>query len=115
MGIIHHGSYILWFEEARVAFLRDKGAFAMAGLEAINYPVLSLQVDYKKSLLFEDSVVVAVTGKLDGAKIHFTYEIQTKRFTDPVAFGKTTHVAMDMVTKKPIRLPKVLVQIFSES
>lgn len=113
MGIIHHGSYVFWLEEARVAFLRDSGVFQTAGLDAINYPVLSLHVDYKKSILFEDEVTVAVSGKIEGAKIHFTYEIQTKRFTEPAAFGKSTHVAMDMSTKRPIRIPQPVVQLFS--
>ncbi len=113
MGIIHHGSYLLWFEEARVQFLREKGVFKTAGLESINYPVLNIEIDYKKSILFTDEVVVQVMGKIDGARLQFSYEIQIKSFPEPVAFGKTTHVAMDMSTRKPIRIPASVQLLFS--
>lgn len=113
MGIIHHASYLLWFEEARVEFLRESGLFKTSGLEAINYPVLNVQIDYKKSIVFEDEVTVSLSGAVEGARLHFTYEIRIKRFTLPVGFGKTTHVAMDMFTKRPIRIPPKVAQLLS--
>lgn len=114
MGIIHHASYVYWMEEARVSFLRESGVFKTSGLDTINYPVLNLHLDYKKSVKFEDEVTVAVSGKIEGARLHFTYEIQIKRFTEPVAFGKTTHVAMDMRTQRPIRVPESVVKLLSD-
>lgn len=108
MGIIHHVSYLRWFEEARVEFLRQNG---ILNLSEINYPVLSLEIDYKKSVLFEDHVTVVLTGNIEGIRLHFNYEILTKRFTEPVAFGKTVHVAMDMSTKKPTRIPDRIAQL----
>lgn len=108
MGIIHHVSYLRWFEEARVEFLRQNGVL---NLGDINFPVLSLEIDYKKSVLFEDQVTVVLTGNIEGIRLHFHYEILTKRFTEPVAFGKTVHVAMDMSTKKPIRIPERIAQL----
>lgn len=113
MGIIHHGSYLRWFEEARVEFFRKSGVLKTMGLDIINYPVLKVEIDYKKSMLFEDEFTVALTGKIDGARLTFNYEIQIKRFTEPVAFGKTVHVAMDMKTKKPIRIPEQLAQVLT--
>lgn len=114
MGIIHHASYVAWFEEARTTFLREKGILAFRGLMDINYPLLKLEIEYKKSVVFEDDVTVILTGKVDGARIYFNYEIQTKRFTEPAAFGKTIHVAMDMATKKPIRIPLQVAASFSD-
>lgn len=111
MGIIHHGSYLLWMEEARVEFLRQNGVFHTVGFEKINYPVLHIEIDYKKSILFEDQVAVELSGKIEGVRLHFNYEIRIKRFTEPVAFGKTVHVAMDMSTRRPIRIPTEISQL----
>lgn len=108
MGIIHHVSYLRWFEEARVDFLRQN---SVLNLEEINFPVLSLEIDYKKSVLFDDQVCVELRGHIEGVRLYFHYEIRTKRFTEPVAFGKTVHVAMDMSTKKPIRIPARIAQL----
>ncbi|MCC6138565.1 MAG: acyl-CoA thioesterase [Bdellovibrionaceae bacterium] len=111
MGIIHHGSYLLWMEEARVEFLRQNGVFNTSGFEKINYPVLNIEINYKKSILFEDEVTVVLSGKTEGVRLHFGYEIRIKRFTEPVAFGKTVHVAMDMSTRRPIRIPSEIAQL----
>lgn len=115
MGIIHHASYLRWFEEARVEFLRQSGIFAECSLEVINYPVLKAEVDYKKSILFEDEVSIQVRGEIDGVRLIFHYELQTKRFTDSVAFGKTIHVAMDMKSKKPIRIPAIIISLLKKN
>ena len=111
MGIIHHGSYLRWMEEARVEFFRKSGVLATMGLDVVNYPVLKAEIDYKKSVLFEDEFTIYLTGMIDGARLTFRYEIRIKRFTEPVAFGKTVHVALDMKTKKPIRIPEQLAQL----
>jgi acyl-CoA thioester hydrolase len=111
MGIIHHASYLRWFEEARVEFLRESGVLQQLGLDVVNYPLLKVEIDYKKSIVFEDEVMILLTGKIDGIRLCFEYEIQTKRFTECAAFGKTIHVAMDMTTKKPMRIPSQLIQL----
>jgi acyl-CoA thioester hydrolase len=111
MGIIHHGSYLRWMEEARVEFFRKSGLLKDASLDDINYPVLNLEIDYKKSVLFDDEFSIILTGKIEGARVYFLYEIRIKRFTEPVAFGKTVHVALDMKTKRPIRIPEALAQL----
>lgn len=111
MGIIHHGSYLRWMEEARVEFFRKSGLLKDASLDDINYPVLNVEIEYKKSVLFDDEFSINLSGKIEGARLHFHYEIRIKRFTEPVAFGKTVHVALDMKTKRPIRIPQALANL----
>ncbi len=108
MGIVHHAIYLHLFEDARVELLRENGFLAQKSLDQINYPLLDSQVSYKKPLYFDDEVEVLVTLTSDQLRLSFQYEIKTKRYPEPAAFGKTTHVAMDMKTRKPIRLPDVL-------
>lgn len=108
MGIVHHAIYLHWFEEARVEFLRTKGLFKEFTLDQINYPLLESHIEYKKPLSFDDEFVITLRVEIDKLRITFTYEIQTKRFPEPTAFGKTVHIAMDMTSRKPVRLPQVL-------
>ncbi len=111
MGIIHHATYVLLFEEARVALLRHNNVLSLG---QVNFPVLNLEVRYANPTYFEDEVTVRVSPQIQGARIIFEYEMTTKRFPDPVAFGKTVHVAMDMKTRKPIRVPQEIVDLLSQ-
>ncbi len=108
MGIVHHAIYLHLFEEARVEFLRHLGFLEKQSLDQINYPVLESQISYKKPLYFDDMVDITVELQTDRLRLHFDYQIQTKRYPDIAAFGRTIHIAMDMSTRKPIRLPPAL-------
>lgn len=108
MGIVHHAIYLHLFEEARVEFLREKGFLQNKSLDQINYPVLDVQIQYQKPLYFDDEVDILLNVKTDQVRLYFSYEIKTKRYPESVAFGKTVHIAMDMTTRKPIRLPDPL-------
>lgn len=108
MAIVHHGVYVLLMEEARVEFLRRHGILEKMPLSKVNYPVLSLQVDYRKSITFEDELEIQVKPTFDKVRISFEYTLKTQQNSEPVAFGKTVHVAMDMETRKPIRIPAAI-------
>ena len=107
MGIVHHAIYLHLFEEARIALLRGRGLLSDQ-LEKINFPVLECEVKYQKPLYFDDEIEIFVRLKSDRLRLSFTYELKTKRYPDIAAFGKTVHVAMDMVLRKPQRLPDSL-------
>ena len=108
MAIVHHGVYVLLMEEARVELLRHHGILAKMPLSKVNYPVLSIRVDYRKSITFDDEVEIQVTPTFDKVRISFEYTLKTQQNSEPVAVGKTVHVAMDMETRKPIRIPPAI-------
>jgi acyl-CoA thioester hydrolase len=108
MGIVHHANYLHFFEDARIELLRAHGFLKQKSLDQINYPLLESQVSYKKPLYFDDEIEVLVVLTSDLLRLSFRYEITTKRYPVPAAFGNTIHIAMDMETRKPIRLPDVL-------
>lgn len=111
MGIIHHVIYFYLLEEARVEMLRHCGILKKIPLEEINYPVLSAHVDYKKPLYFDDELLIQVKLSIEKVRLYFDYELKTKRFSESVAFGKTMHVAMDMKTNAPTRVPEVVQEL----
>ncbi len=108
-GIAHNAAYLVWFEVARVEYLR---AFAGGyqtlrdqGLEAI---VLESLCRYRLPARFDDLLVVHTrcTG-LRGAR--FRYEYAVARGEELVADGHTEHACVDAATLRPTRLPAWLV------
>lgn len=110
MGIIHHANYLLVFEEARLQFLRMLAGENFDILQEVNYPLVSCQVEYKNPLRFNEMVTVDYTVEAKGARLCFDYILSTKSFKNPVAFGKTVHVAFDMTKRTPIKLPKEVLE-----
>jgi acyl-CoA thioester hydrolase len=61
MGIIHHGSFPAYLEEARAAMLRDAGfpyGEVRSGPDGIDFAVLELYVRHRRPLRFEDEVSI---------------------------------------------------------
>lgn len=77
MGIVHHASYVLYFEAARVSWLRRRGVtyqtWASAG---IHLPVVDIEIQYKRPAKFEDELIVETTlAKVTAATLTFAYRI----------------------------------------
>jgi acyl-CoA thioester hydrolase len=57
MGIVHHAAYLLYFEEARVAYLRHIGhPYQELRDEGLDSAVLECWVQYRVPLRFDDVV-----------------------------------------------------------
>ena len=62
MGIIHHTNYIKWFEEARIALMKDMGVpYSAMEEQGIISPVLHISCDYGKMVRFDQEVVEQTT------------------------------------------------------
>ena len=56
-GVMWHGAYLAWLEEARVMALEAVGlAYADLSAEGLELPVVSLSIDYRQALLHGDAV-----------------------------------------------------------
>ena len=105
-GIAHHASFVVWLEEARVAYL---AAFAGGyreirerGIEALTTGV---HVEYARAAFFDDVLEVGVRcGELRGARFRFDYEVEREGVR--VAHGWTTHATVDAATRRPTRVPE---------
>ncbi len=73
MGVIHHAAYLLYLEEARVAYLREVGhPYHEVRSEGLDAAVLEVAVQYRRSLRFEDEVDVHLWG---GAVTRTTFQL----------------------------------------
>jgi acyl-CoA thioester hydrolase len=73
MGVVHHASYLLYLEEARVAFLRHLGhPYGEVRRDGIDIAVLEVSVQYRRALHFDDEVTVHLWA---GAVTRTTFQI----------------------------------------
>ncbi len=56
-GVMWHGAYLAWLEEARVEALAAAGLdYSLLSARGLELPVVSLSVDYRQALLHGDQV-----------------------------------------------------------
>ncbi len=97
MGIVWHGSYSLYFEDAREAFgakyqLEYLYMFKM-GFYA---PLVELHFNYKKPIRYQDKIKIIITFRpTEAAKIIFDYEIFHLETNELMATGHTVQVFLD--------------------
>jgi acyl-CoA thioester hydrolase len=104
-GIAHHASFVVWLEEARVAYLAEFAggyrAIRERGIEALTTGV---HLRYERAAFFDDVLEIGVRcGELRGARFRFDYDVE--REGARVAHGWTTHATVDAATHVPTRVP----------
>ena len=111
MGIIHHGAYAPYLEEARAALLRHAGhAYDEVRLGGIDFSVLELYVRYRRPLRFDEVVNVSVAvGAVTRTTFQVAYLLQVEGETRSTAV--TVHGAVDL-SGRPARMPGWLVERF---
>ncbi|MEJ5171326.1 MAG: thioesterase family protein [Fimbriimonadales bacterium] len=97
MGHAYYGSYLLWFEQARGAWCRDRG-FTYRGLEEMGYrlPVVEVHVRYKGQVRYDDLIVVRIRlTEVRRAVLRFDYEVAIADTGKVVTEGYTVHMLVD--------------------
>lgn len=114
MGVVHHANYLLYLEQARIEWLESKGInYNELEKQGIMLPVYKIDIDYKKPLVFGESVNVQVQcSKPPDVKINFDYKLYNSA-DEIVAEAKVVLVFMSAQTRKPIRCPKYLYEILT--
>jgi acyl-CoA thioester hydrolase len=77
MGIAHHGSYVAYFEAARVEWLRWRGVtYASWAQRGLHLPVVELSIRYRAPVRFDDEIDVETTlAEVRVASLRFEYRI----------------------------------------
>lgn len=110
MGLVHHGSYINYFEEARIAWISNLG-FSYSEMEksGIILPVSKLNVSYLRPTYFDDVLVVSVElTEIPTSRLIFNYTIKNK--DEIVVTGTTVLAFLNKITKKPVRCPDYMLE-----
>ncbi len=110
MGLVHHGSYINYFEEARISWISNLG-FSYSEMEksGIILPVSKLNINYLRPAYFENDLVVNVElAELPTSRLIFNYTITNK--DEVVVTGTTVLAFLNKETKKPVRCPDYMLE-----
>jgi len=98
LGIVWHGNYIKYFEEGREAFGEE---YDLRYIDIYNEgyiaPIVKIQLDYKRSLAYGESMYIETTYvKCDAAKIIYNYKIVNSKVNDIVVIGSTIQAFLNL-------------------
>jgi acyl-CoA thioester hydrolase len=112
MGIVHHAAYLPYLEEARVAYLRQRGhPYEEVRRDGFNFAVLEVVVQYRRPLKFDDLLDVRLrAGAVSRATFQLAYLLTVDG--DLRATAVTVHGCVD-ARGKAARLPTWVGEIFS--
>jgi len=107
MGIVHHASYLVWFEVGRSDLCRDKG-FSYKEMEEDDNALMVVAETYcryKSPAFYEDILTVRTkVGEIRSRSLRFFYEIHRASDDLLVAEGESLHIVTDK-NRKVISLP----------
>lgn len=97
MNIVWHGSYMLYFEDAREAFGAKYGLEYMTIFGNGYYaPLVEMDFKFKSPLRYESHPEIIITYRpTESAKIVFDYEIRDRDTGTVCATGRSVQVFMD--------------------
>ena len=105
MGIVHHATYLVYFEAGRVEWLRRRGiTYADWTARGVHVPVASAEVQYRAPSRFDDVLAIETTlCKLRSVSLDYNYRIL--RADTLVAEGFTRLACID-ASHKLLRIPE---------
>jgi len=120
-GVVWHGQYLAWLEEARVEYLDSLGvSFAELVSLGCDLPVVDLSLRYHRALKLGDCALVRTRmSEIDGVRLHRDYKIESQSDNLLYLSGKVTLVTVDRQRGKimrqiPPNIKNILLKLASE-
>ena len=110
MGVVHHSSYIVWLEAARVEWMRQIG-FPYTQVESLGvaFAVVEVHFTYRAPARFGDLVTVEVwLEELASRTLRFGYRVWKGEAL--LGQGYTRHLGQDP-SGKAIRIPEAIYRV----
>lgn len=113
MGIVHHASYIVWFELARTEWLAARG-YSYAEFEQSGYYLVVAEVGsrYLQPARYGHDVIVRATANdVKSRSVRFDYEVRHAESDAMLVTGFTRHILTDhggVVRKFPAHMLEVI-------
>ena len=104
-GMVWHGSYIAWMEEARVECLGSIGVdFADLVALGCDLPVVEMSIRYHQAVRMGSTVIVKTRmAEMEGVRINWDYQIQSSDGETLFLTARVTLVAVDLDKGKIMR------------
>jgi len=107
MHIVWHGHYVKYMEEGREDFGHKYGInYMLIKEKGYTAPLVKIVCDYKKTLSYEDTVIVETRYvDSDAAKIIYAFRIYRASDKELVATGESVQVFLDMNRELVLTIP----------
>ena len=108
-GVVWHGSYVVWLEEARVEYLRALGVgYSDLVASGCELPVIDLSIRYHRAIkMGAEAIVKTCLCEIKGVRINWDYRIESAEGLHVTA--RVTLVAIDRHKAKIMRqLPPII-------
>ena len=114
MGIVWHGNYVPWMEEARTDFMDQLGWGYDRAVEAgIDFAVTDISCRYRSMTRFGETVAIPVSlTKLSPAKLELSYRMVDSATGTLRAEGTSGHFFYDRSKGRPVALKKALPEVY---
>ena len=106
MGVVHHSSYIVWFEMGRVAWMKAANMpYTEVAGSGYHFAVTAIHAAYRAASRFGDTIqIVTRLANLRSRQVEFTYEIRNAADQTLLATGSSENICVDQrgkMTKIP--------------
>lgn len=98
MGVVHHATYVVWFEAGRVAWMEAAGMpYTEVAETGHHFAVTSLEAEYRAAARFGDTVrVTTYLEELRSRRVQFRYEVSNRQDGTLLATGRSGHICVDL-------------------
>ena len=114
MGIVHHATYLVWYEVARTRFCAEAGT-PYPEIEALGYFMIITQAqqDYRLAACYGDTLrVTCWLDWVNSRSLQFGYQV--KRGDALLSTGYTRHLWVRRESRRPCSMPESLRETFLE-
>ena len=114
MGIAHHSNYIVWFEIGRTDLCRATG-FPYTEIEGRGLILVVVEVTcrYRIPYRYDDEVVIRTSvAETSSRRMKFAYELRDASGQNVHANGTSSHVWVDVATRRPVIAPEDVMAAF---
>lgn len=101
MGIVHHASYVVWFEEGRSQYMRQRGSsYAEFERSGFYMAVTEVHARYLKAAVYDNRVTVRCwLSEARSRTMTFEYVILNAETGETHVTGTTKHICLDKTGK----------------
>lgn len=116
MGHAYYANYLIWFEQARSAYFRERGT-PYVEIEAAGYklPVVEVHARYKGEVKYDDEIIVRLWAEeIKRAAVKVAYEVVHGATGKVVTEGYTWHVLVGSEFKA-VTIPPSIRALFEQA
>jgi len=105
MGIAHHSNYLVWFEIGRTDLCRATG-IPYAEIERRGYLLVVTEIScrFRTPFRYDEEVLIRTSvAEIASRMMRFAYELFSADGTDLRASGSSSHMWLDLASRRPVR------------